>query len=79
MLNNNLYFQVEMNLLDQVETLEDKIASASMQVKGWQVPNKDDVENGMDMFGGISLIRERILGIEAAIERRYLKPPLGTR
>lgn len=77
--NPQIARRVELNLLDQVETLEDKIASASMQMKGWQVPNKDDVENGMDMFGGISLIRERILGLEAAIERRYLKPPLGTR
>lgn len=77
--NPQIARRVELNLLDQVETLEDKIASASMQMKGWQVPNKDDIENGMDMFGGISLIRERILGLEAAIERRYLKPPLGTR
>lgn len=77
--NPQIARRVELNLLDQVETLEDKIASASMQMKGWQVPNKDDVENGMDMIGGISLIRERILGLEAAIERRYLKPPLGTR
>ncbi|KAG4066992.1 hypothetical protein HA402_007740 [Bradysia odoriphaga] len=76
--NPQIARRVELNLLDQVETLEDKIASASMQMKGWQVPNKDDVENGMDMIGGISLIRERILGLEAAIERRYLKPPLGT-
>lgn len=77
--NPQIARRVELSLLDQVETLEDKIASASMQMKGWQVPNKDDVENGMDMIGGISLIRERILGLEAAIERRYLKPPLGTR
>ncbi len=77
--NPQIARRVELNLLDQVETLEDKIASASMQMKGWQVPNKDDVENGMDMIGGISLIRDRILGLEAAIERRYLKPPLGTR
>lgn len=71
--------RVELSLLDQLETLEDKIASASMQIKGWQVPSKDDnSDNAMDVTDNITMIRERILGLEAAIERRYLKPPLGT-
>lgn len=72
--------RVELSLLDQLETLEDKIASASMQVKGWVVPSKEDNgDNAMDVADNISMTRERILGLEAAIERRYLKPPLGTR
>lgn len=72
--------RVELTLLDQLETLEDKIASASMQIKGWVVPSKDDNgDNAMDVVDNISMTRDRILGLEAAIERRYLKPPLGTR
>lgn len=72
--------RVELALLDQLETLEDKIASASMQIKGWVVPSKEDNgDNAMDVTDNISMTRERILGLEAAIERRYLKPPLGTR
>lgn len=71
--------RVELSLLDQVESLEDKIAGASMQIKGWTAPARDpDAENELDLVTGITMIRDRILGLEAAIERRYLKPPLGT-
>lgn len=71
--------RVELSLLDQVESLEDKIAGASMQIKGWTAPSRDaDAENELDLVTGITMIRDRILGLEAAIERRYLKPPLGT-
>lgn len=71
--------RVELSLLDQVESLEDKIAGASMQIKGWTAPTRDaDAENELDLVTGITMIRDRILGLEAAIERRYLKPPLGT-
>lgn len=71
--------RVELSLLDQVESLEDKIAGASMQIKGWTAPTRDtDAENELDLITGITMIRDRILGLEAAIERRYLKPPLGT-
>lgn len=71
--------RVELALLDQVESLEDKIASASMQVKGWTAPTRDpETESELDLVTGITMIRDRILGLESAIERRYLKPPLGT-
>lgn len=71
--------RVELALLDQVESLEDKIAGASMQVKGWTAPTRDpESENELDLITGITMIRDRILCLEAAIERRYLKPPLGT-
>lgn len=71
--------RVELALLDQVESLEDKIAGASMQIKGWSAPTRDlESENELDLITGIQHIRDRILGLEAAIERRYLKPPLGT-
>lgn len=77
--NPQIARRVELALLDQVESLEDKIAGASMQVKGWSAPARDpDSENELDLITGITMIRDRILGLEAAIERRYLKPPLGT-
>merc|ERR1712223_1092200 len=34
----------EKYILEQVEALEDKVAAASMQVPGWKVPNKEDVD-----------------------------------
>ena len=75
--NPQISRRVELALLDQIEAFEDKIASASMQMKGWQIPQREgDSENGMDDIS-IDILRDRILGLEAAIERRYLKPPLG--
>lgn len=77
--NPQIARRVELSLLDQVESLEDKIAGASMQVKGWTAPARDpESENELDLVTGITMIRDRILSLEAAIERRYLKPPLGT-
>lgn len=110
--NPRIIVRVEMALLEQIESLEDKIASASMQNKGWAAPTRDsseattaaaaalaaastaaavsagNTENGEEVTGviapvavtvdhSISMMRERILDLEAAIERRYLKPPLG--
>lgn len=77
--------RVELALLEQLEALEDKIASASMQVKHWVLPNRVESENSVtedylrdDCYTSIiSIIRERIASLEGAIERRYLKPPLG--
>ncbi|XP_061518779.1 uncharacterized protein LOC1277930 isoform X8 [Anopheles gambiae] len=76
--NPSIARRVEVALLDQIEAMEDKVASASMQVKGWQMPQREgDSENGVVEDVTIEMLRERILGLEAAIERRYLKPPLG--
>lgn len=76
--NPQIARRVELALLDQVESLEDKIASASMQIKGWNVPTRDNDSNeNSEDFVNIQSIGERILSLEAAIERRYLKPPLG--
>lgn len=78
--NPRIAKRVEQQLLDQVEGLEDKIANASMQVKGWNAPQRDnDSESDILESIEISMIRERILGLEGAIERRYLKPPLGNK
>ena len=77
--NPRIAKRIEQTLLDQVEAMEDKIASASMQIKGWSVPQRDnDSESDIETID-IFLIRDRILGLEAAIERRYLKPPLGNK
>lgn len=75
--------RVEQQLLDNVEALEDKVANASMQIKGWAVPPRDPeaettVENN-DLSFDVDEVRNRILNLENAIERRYLKPPLGNK
>lgn len=73
--------RVEQQLLDQVEALEDKIANGSMQIKGWIVPQRDNDSESDDALESIdlSLIKDRITNLEGAIERRYLKPPLGNK
>lgn len=78
--NPRIAKRVEQTLLDQVEAMEDKIANASMQIKGWIVPQRDnDSESEILETIDINLIRDRILNLEGAIERRYLKPPLGNK
>lgn len=83
--NPKIAKRVELQLLEQLEALEDKIASASMQVKNWVLPPRIENEISIeqediteeDFVSIIPMIRERIASLEAAIERRYLKPPLG--
>ncbi|XP_076268643.1 bromodomain adjacent to zinc finger domain 2B toutatis isoform X4 [Rhynchophorus ferrugineus] len=67
--------RVDMFLLEQVEALEDKVASASMQVKGWKVPEResDDIPYGEV----VNIVKNKLSSLEVNIERRYLKPPLG--
>jgi hypothetical protein len=36
--------RVDKYILEQVEALEDKVAAASMQVPGWKVPNRPDID-----------------------------------
>lgn len=77
--------RVDAQLLEQVEALEDKVANASMQVKGWKLPPRAGTEeaeeiekvNEMEQISAVEQARQRLLSLEAAIERRYLKPPLG--
>ncbi|KAK0161096.1 hypothetical protein PV327_009610 [Microctonus hyperodae] len=77
--------RVDAQLLEQVEALEDKVANASMQVKGWKLPPRagseeaEEIEkfNEMEKVNAVEQARQRLLSLEAAIERRYLKPPLG--
>ncbi|KAJ8955723.1 hypothetical protein NQ318_008595 [Aromia moschata] len=67
--------RVDMFLLEQIEALEDKVASASMQIKGWKIPSRDLPEIPYGQV--VSIVKERLLSLEMNIERRYLKPPLG--
>lgn len=65
--------------LFQVENLEEKVANASMQVKGWRVPSRSaeaEVPPG-NKLPAVETSKQRLISLEAAIERRYLKPPLG--
>ncbi|XP_054280397.1 bromodomain adjacent to zinc finger domain protein 2B isoform X2 [Macrosteles quadrilineatus] len=80
--------RVDMAVLEQVETMEDKVANASMQVKGWKVPPRASTEEGRQFkpssshpspnLNPIAVAKARLMDLECAIERRYLKPPLGT-
>jgi hypothetical protein len=85
--------RVDMLMLEQVEALEDRVANASMQVKGWKVPPRasTDVtlkfrasclpfdEDDDELQDPVMIAKERLAELESNIERRYLKPPLGTR
>lgn len=84
--------RVDLAILEQVEAMEDRVANASMQVKGWKVPSRatseegfvfrpscldGHVEEGDERVNPVTVAKDRLLCLEAAIERRYLKPPLG--
>lgn len=75
--NKKVAQRVDVFLLEQVEALEDKVANASMQIKGWKVPGRDTGD--VNAAQAVEIAKERLGALEAAIERRYLKPPLGVR
>ena len=88
--NREVALRVDKYILEQVEALEDKIASASMQVPTWHPPNRPDIETRNfrpscetrrsskdERTDPVAEARERILDLEFNIERRYLKAPLG--
>ena len=114
--NPQVALRVDLAVLQQIEDLEERIASSSMQVRGWkqspklasdssltfeyksasELAERDareaedreaedreaedrEAEEGMedDLLNPVICGRERLVTTEAAIERRYLKPPLG--
>ncbi|XP_046681974.1 bromodomain adjacent to zinc finger domain protein 2B isoform X3 [Homalodisca vitripennis] len=85
--NFNVALRVDMAVLEQVEAMEDKVANASMQVKGWKVPPRASTEEGRAFqpscshpspdVNPIIVAKSRLIDLENVIERRYLKPPLG--
>lgn len=48
-----------------------------MQVKGWKIPSRENSD--LDSEQAVNTAKDRLLSLEAAIERRYLKPPLGVK
>ena len=65
-----------------------------LSLQGWKVPNRatseeglvfrpscldGHVEEGDNRANPVTIAKDRLLCLEAAIERRYLKPPLGIR
>ncbi|KAJ8307462.1 hypothetical protein KUTeg_015546 [Tegillarca granosa] len=80
--------QVELNLLEEVENLEERVASASLQIKGWKVPqrcsedsqvkivDKTQTELKENEYYPMEMARKKLLNLEPNIERRYMKPPL---
>nr|XP_024218419.1 bromodomain adjacent to zinc finger domain protein 2B isoform X4 [Halyomorpha halys] len=84
--NREVALRVDLAALVAVEALEEKVASASMQLKGWKVPAKASTSDipfvpaceAVDSsVNPIYVAKERLSNLFEAIERRYLKPPLG--
>ncbi|CAH1403993.1 unnamed protein product [Nezara viridula] len=84
--NREVALRVDLAALVAVEALEEKVASASMQLKGWKVPAKSSTsdthfiaacEATDSSVNPIQVAKERLSNLFEAIERRYLKPPLG--
>jgi len=77
-------------ILIEVEELEEKVFSASLQVKGWRLSQKispalllstsnDQAEyDPPEDKHPISIAASRLLALELGIERRYMKPPFRT-
>ncbi|XP_070536234.1 bromodomain adjacent to zinc finger domain protein 2B-like isoform X4 [Ptychodera flava] len=78
-------FDVHKSTLQDVEALEDKVFSSSMQVKGWKPRVKASSEDNMESLemaerAGVNVIdavKERLMSLEKSVERRYLKAPLS--
>ncbi|XP_044173558.1 bromodomain adjacent to zinc finger domain protein 2B-like isoform X5 [Acropora millepora] len=78
-------FAVDKAILREVEEMEEKVFTASLQVKGWRLPPKASKglsRNALSDFNplgeesplGIAI--SRLTSLERGIERRYLKHPL---
>ncbi|CAK1593284.1 unnamed protein product [Parnassius mnemosyne] len=67
--------RVDMQLLAMVEALEERVAAASMQVKGWR-PSRLPLPEEATGAEIVARARHKLASVEAHIERRYLKPPL---
>jgi hypothetical protein len=60
-----------------------------MLLQGWKVPPRASTEEGRQFqpscshpdpnLNPIAVAKARLMDLECAIERRYLKPPLGTK
>ncbi|CAH0698004.1 unnamed protein product [Spodoptera exigua] len=68
--------KVDMQLLSMVEQLEERVAAASMQVKGWR-PTRATADAAPSE--PVARAKHKLQVLEAHIERRYLKPPFVQR
>eukprot|EP00794_Sanderia_malayensis_P003185 gene3185-3656_t len=76
-------FSIDKDLLVEVEELEEKMFSASLQNKSWRLSQKDSSNVSYIKKESkpkcdkkpLELAKARILSLERGIERRYLKPP----
>lgn len=60
--------------------MQERVAGASLQVKNWTLPLPRNLHlstTTLKQSEIVSLVKERLLDLETAVERRYLKPPLG--
>ncbi|KAL9966066.1 hypothetical protein ACROYT_G024079 [Oculina patagonica] len=78
-------FAVNKAILREVEEMEEKVFTASLQVKGWRLPakaskglshNSMSETNPSSENNPLAIAITRLLALEQAIERRYLKHPL---
>ncbi|KAF9804002.1 hypothetical protein SFRURICE_019198 [Spodoptera frugiperda] len=64
--------RIDTQLLNMVEELEERVAAASMQVKGWR-PGRAGSDGAPTE--PVPRAKHKLQALEAHIERRYLKPP----
>ncbi|GAA50737.1 bromodomain adjacent to zinc finger domain protein 2B [Clonorchis sinensis] len=83
-------FVEECCFLEEIESLEDRVLAASLQVKGWQAPVKVLDDEMVHLIPRstpkrsrfeqwpLDLAKSRLLTLEHHLERRYLLPPLNS-
>ncbi|CAH1773357.1 unnamed protein product [Owenia fusiformis] len=86
-IHQDIKFDAEKSVFEDIEDLEERIFTASLQVKGWKLPPRVTDEEKLILVPSEKALnseieqhpldhgRERLLGLEENIERRYLKPP----
>ncbi|XP_038049473.1 bromodomain adjacent to zinc finger domain protein 2B-like isoform X4 [Patiria miniata] len=78
-------FSANRGIVEAVEAMEERVFSASMQVKGWVLPEKVSIDPNLESWqtaessgvNPIGIAIKRLLALEKSVERRYLKPPLS--
>ncbi|XP_064595320.1 bromodomain adjacent to zinc finger domain protein 2B-like isoform X3 [Liolophura sinensis] len=82
-------FEIESSVLEEVEAMEDRIFTASLQVKGWKLPEKIAEMTEVETVSRANTVlketqvyplevaKDKLLKLEKNIERRYLKPPFS--
>lgn len=76
-------FAVDKAILREVEEMEEKVFTASLQVKGWRLPAKaskglsrNALTEPLAEESPLGIAINRLASLEKGIERRYLKHPL---